>query len=95
MGPIYLHPELATWAKGQVYHGVAPSVEALVVETIVARKKDTEWLDKIVSDALFSAEQEGWVEGFQLLGDVDRWICELDERIEELTAFRAERRVIA
>jgi hypothetical protein len=91
MIPIYLHPELATWAKEQVFKGVAPSVEALVTEAVVARKRDGEWLDKLVKGTLHSVEREGWVDGDAVLHDIDIWLNELDVKIEAYEAFLQDR----
>jgi hypothetical protein len=91
MVPIYLHPELEAWAKEQVFKGVATSVEALVAEAVVARKRDTEWLDKLLKGTLESVAREGWVDGDPILRDMDGWLNELDMRIEDLEAFRLQR----
>jgi hypothetical protein len=88
---IHLHPELATWAKEQVFKGVATSVEALVTEAVVARKRDGEWLDKLVKGTLQSVEREGWVDGDVVLHDIDGWLNELDFKIEAYEAFLLQR----
>jgi hypothetical protein len=91
MVPIYLHPELEAWAKEQVFKGVATSVETLVAEAVLARKRDAEWLDKLIKSTLQSVEREGWVDGDATLREIDRWLNELDGRIEDLEAFRMQR----
>jgi hypothetical protein len=91
MVPIYLHPELENWAKGQVSKGMASSVEALVIEAVVSRKAAGDWLDQSIASALESVEREGWVDGEAILDDIDRWIGELDQEIEELEEFRQKR----
>jgi hypothetical protein len=91
MVPIYLHPELENWAKSQVSKGMASSVEGLVIEAVVTRKAAGDWLDQSISSALESVEREGWVDGDAILDEIDRWIGELDQEIEELEEFRQKR----
>jgi hypothetical protein len=93
MVPIYLHPELEAWAKEQVFKGVATSVEALVAEAVVVRKRDAEWLDSLIKGTLESVAREGWVNGDAILRDMDRSLNELDGHIEDLEAFRMQRDV--
>jgi hypothetical protein len=89
---INLPQELEDWAKAQVANGLAPSVDALVEEVVSARKKDADWLDKMVKDALDSVEQHGWVDGETVLAELDQWIDELSLEVEELNAFKAQRK---
>lgn len=89
--PIYLHPELASWAKEQVQKGVASSVESLVIEAVIARKRDGEWLDRLVKSTLQSVELKGWVNGEGIMRNMDLWLSELDAKIEDFEAFRIER----
>jgi hypothetical protein len=91
MIPIYLHPELAAWAKEQVFKGVAPSVQALVTEAVIARKRDGDWLDKLVKGTLESVSREGWVEGEAVLREMDGWLSELDYKIDAYQAFLVQR----
>jgi hypothetical protein len=95
MTPIYLHPELDTWVKEQVAKGLAASVEALVGGAVLARKRDTEWLDKLFSATLAAVEREGWIDGDQVLRDMDQWTRDLDLEIEDFEAFRAQRAMMA
>jgi hypothetical protein len=93
MTPIYLHSDLVTWAKGQVQTGAAASVEGLVGEAVIARKRDTEWLDRTIKTTLHSVSVEGWVNGESFMKSLDQWISELDLRIEDYETYLRERQL--
>ena len=92
MTEITLSPELQNWANQQVAMGASPSVDALVEGALAKSKENADWLDGMVKDALLSVEQDGWVDGELVLAELDQWISELDQEIEELDAFKAQRR---
>jgi hypothetical protein len=91
MVPIYLHPELEAWAKLQVSKGVASSVEALVGDAIVVRRRDSDWLDKLFKSTLTIIERDGWIDGDQVMRDMDQWTRDLDLEIEAFETFRAHK----
>jgi hypothetical protein len=91
MTPIYIHTDLVSWAKGQVRNGIAPSVEGLVAESVLARKRDSEWLDRTIKTALDGVAVEGWINGDTVMRALDQWIAELDAKIEDFEAFLQER----
>jgi hypothetical protein len=87
----HLHPELEAWAKEQVSKGLASSVEALVADAVLARKRDSEWLNKLFKVTLASVEREGWFDGEQIMRDMEQWTRDLDAEIEDFEAFRTHK----
>jgi hypothetical protein len=91
MSSITLPPDLENWANTQVAQGASPSVEALVTSAMDARKREADWLDMMVKDALESVNRDGWVDGEVVLAEMDKWIAELDQEIAELDLIKAQR----
>ena len=81
MAKIALTQDISDWADDQVAKGVAPNISTLVDEAMRAKKADSDWLNDMVSQALESVEEEGWVDGDVVLAEMRQWVADLDDKI--------------